>query len=81
MRLTRQHNKGCFTSLFLLVLQIPCAYADALTDQAKSLLDAGKAGEAYAQLVSQESARAGEPRFDFLLGLAALDIGQNTRAV
>lgn len=81
MTLTRQQRKGCFAGLFLLVLQMPSAFADALTDQAKSLLDTGKAGEAYTLLAQQESARAGEPGFDFLLGLAALDIGQNTRAV
>jgi Flp pilus assembly protein TadD len=81
MKLTRQQRKSCIAGLFLLVLQMPCAYADALTDQAKALLEAGKPGEAYTLLAAQESARAGEPGFDFLLGLAALDIGQNTRAV
>jgi outer membrane protein len=71
---------GLAGALFF-ALQTPLAQADALTDQARSLLDAGKPTQAFALLESQESARAGEPYFDFLLGLAALDVGQNTRAV
>lgn len=57
------------------------AGADQLTDEAHALLNAGKGKAAYALLEPQESARAGEPGYDFLLGLAALDVGQNTRAV
>lgn len=57
------------------------AVADALTDEALSLLDSGRGNAAYALLEPQESARAGEVDYDFLLGLAALDAGQNTRAV
>jgi len=55
--------------------------ADELTDQALSLLDSGRGKAAYALLEPQESARAGEVSYDFLFGLAALDAGQNTRAV
>lgn len=57
------------------------AGADQLTDEAHALLNAGQGKAAYALLEPQESARAGDPGYDFLLGLAALDIGQNTRAV
>lgn len=57
------------------------AQADALTDQARNLLDAGRGTAAYALLEPLESERAGDPLYDFLLGVAALDIGQNTRAV
>lgn len=81
MKFSRQQRKSCAAGLFLLALLAPCAFADTLTDQAKGLLDAGKSGEAFTLLAPQESARAGEPRFDYFLGLAALDIGQNTRAV
>ena len=70
-----------FITALLVTLQSSALHADELTDQAKSLLDAGKASQAFALLDRQESARAGEPLFDFLLGLAALDVGQNTRAV
>lgn len=57
------------------------AGADQLTDEAHALLNAGQGKAAYALLEPQESARAGDPGYDFLLGLAALDVGQNTRAV
>lgn len=57
------------------------ALADQLTDDALALLDAGKGRAAYALLEPSESERAGEPGYDFLLGLAALEIGENTRAV
>jgi len=62
-------------------LQAGIAFADEVTQRAKSLLDANKGAEAYQLLEPLESARAGEVEFDFLLGLAALETGQNTRAV
>ncbi|MBK8743840.1 surface lipoprotein assembly modifier [Propionivibrio sp.] len=57
------------------------AAADALTDQAQALLDQNKAKEAYSLLEPQESQRAGEVNFDLLFGIAAIDVGQNTRGV
>lgn len=65
----------------LLLLLSQVVSADALTDQAKALLDQGKAGEAFHLLDSVEGARAGDAGFDLLLGIAALESGQNTRAV
>ena len=64
-----------------LALQAGVAVADEVTDKAKALLGANKGGEAYQLLEPLESARAGEVEFDFLLGISALEIGQNTRAV
>jgi hypothetical protein len=64
-----------------LVLHASSAFADELTDKAKSLLSAGKAAEAYQLLEPAESTRAGEVAYDFLLGISAIEIGQNTRAV
>ncbi len=55
--------------------------ADAVTDNAKALLDKGEAKAAYALLEPLEPQRAGDPEYDFLLGLAALEIGKNTNAV
>lgn len=57
------------------------ASADELTDQAQVLLDQGKAGQAFQLLDPVEGARAGDAHFDLLLGIAALDSGQTTRAV
>lgn len=55
--------------------------ADVVTDNAKALLDKGDAKAAYALLEPLEPQRAGDPDFDFLLGLSALEIGKNTNAV
>lgn len=55
--------------------------ADAVTDNAKSLLDKGDAKAAFALLEPLESQRAGDPDYDFLLGLSALEIGKNTNAI
>lgn len=63
------------------VLQSPVALADELTDKARSLLESGKGMEAYQLLEPAEATQAGDRDYDFLLGLAALEAGQNTRAV
>lgn len=57
------------------------AQADAVTDNAKALLDKGDAKAAFALLEPLEPQRAGDPDYDFLLGLAALEVGKNTNAV
>lgn len=66
-----------------LLLSVGCstAYADQLTDEALALLNSGQGQAAYALLEPSESERAGEVAYDFLLGLAALEVGENTRAV
>lgn len=70
-------------TLFLAILLSPfgMAHADAITDQARMLLDKGDAKAAYALLEPLEPQRAGDPGYDFLLGLAALETGRNTNAV
>lgn len=70
-------------ALMLCVLGAACSAAlgDELTDRAKRLLDGQQAKEAYQLLLPQESARAGQPDFDYLLGIAALDAGEPERAV
>src|ERR1051325_6517870 len=57
------------------------AFADELTDRAKRLLNQRQAKQAYELLLPQEGARAGDPEFDYLLGIAALDAGAPERAV
>lgn len=49
--------------------------------QAKMLVENGKAAQAYALLEPLEDQRAGDPEFDYMLGLAALESGQAGRAV
>ncbi len=57
------------------------AWADALLDQARAMIDSGRGAEAYPMLAKEEPARQGEPAFDLLLGVAAFEAGQNTRAL
>jgi tetratricopeptide (TPR) repeat protein len=57
------------------------AFADALTDRARALLASKDAKGAYTLLLPQEAQRAGDPEYDYLLGVAALDSGQYERAV
>lgn len=59
------------------------AYAevDALVSNARTLLDQSQAQKAFDLLEPQEAARAGDPDFDTVLGIAANETGQYTRAV
>jgi tetratricopeptide (TPR) repeat protein len=57
------------------------ALGDALTDRAKALLKRSDAKAAYELLLPLESQRAGDPEFDYLLGISALDAGDPERAV
>lgn len=65
----------------MLLMMTGAAWADAVTDNARSLLDKGEAKAAYEMLEPLEPQRAGDPEYDFLLGLAALEIGKSTNAV
>lgn len=49
--------------------------------QARVLLEQRNAPAAYDLLSPQESTRAGDPAFDYLLGISALDAGHVTRAI
>jgi len=57
-----------------------CLAADPTFEQARALLQNGKANEAYSQLAPLEYERAGELEYDYLLGLAALDSGKPDKA-
>jgi tetratricopeptide (TPR) repeat protein len=57
------------------------AAADAVTDRAKALLQRNDAAGAYKLLLPLEPQRAGDPEYDYLLGIAALDAGDAERAV
>ena len=65
----------------VLLFSAQVAQGDALTDQARRLLEAGKPQEAYRVLQPLEPQRAGDADFDYLLGIAALDAGDAERAV
>lgn len=59
----------------------PSAAADPVLEQAKQLLARQDPRGAYALLEPLESQRAGNPDFDFLLGISAIDAGHATRGV
>ena len=78
----KNQNRSIRFALLLAGLMVSAvARADAVTDNARALLDRGDARAAYALLEPLEGERAGELDYDFLLGLAALEIGKNTNAV
>lgn len=54
---------------------------DDLVRQAQALIEKGQAKQAFDLLEPQETRRAGDPDFDTLLGIAANDSKQHTRAV
>lgn len=51
-----------------------------LLDTAEALVKAGKPAAAYVMLEPLEFEHAGEPRYDYLIGIAALDSGKPDRA-
>ncbi len=52
-----------------------------LLDEATRLLNSKMAAQAYASLLKQADRFTGEPRFDYLLGISALDSGRPGQAV
>lgn len=88
------HNKNAVVSLLLrnaarafCLLLLPlllCSPALAQVrpelSQADALVKAGKPAEAYALLAPLEDKYAGDPQFDYLLGIAALDSGKADKA-
>lgn len=80
----RPHLPHLLASLLAASLLWPAsvqAEADALVRQALSLTKQGGAKEAFAMLAAQEVSRAGDPDFDTVLGIAANEIGEYTRAI
>ncbi len=55
--------------------------AQSLTEQAVTHIEAGRHEAAYQLLSAQEGERAGDPQFDLLLGISALETGRHTLAV
>ena len=64
-----------------LVAGLP-AHADPQTlDRARQMLAAGNAKQAYAELAPLQAKLSGQPEYDYLLGVAALDSGRNDEAI
>ncbi len=62
-------------ALFAATLQPAAAATDPLVTQALVLEQQGRAGEAFALLAPHQAERAGDPDYDYALGLAAADSG------
>jgi len=67
--------------LILLIASSVAVAADEAVQQAQALLDGGQPQAAYELLKPMEEARAGDPDFDFVYGLAALNSGRALEAV
>lgn len=76
---------GRWLGLVLLVVTVavpvPGFGADPALEQAKEMLARKDPKAAFALLEQLEAERAGDPEFDFLLGIAAIDAGHATRGV
>ena len=76
-------KRSCATALMIAsVVAMPAhAETDALVQSAIALEAKGAMAEAYALLVPQVQARAGDPDYDYALGLAAADSGHPGEAI
>ena len=63
------------------VQEAEMAAREKLLQGADALIKSGKPAEAYALLAPHQSERAGDPGYDYLLGIAALDSGKPNEAV
>jgi outer membrane protein len=64
-----------------LVLWQSIAFADEITDRARRLIEQKNPKAAYELLRPLEARRAGDPEYDYLLGIAALDSGEREQAI
>jgi tetratricopeptide (TPR) repeat protein len=79
----RVRFRGALVAALLALAALPAAAqsdAQAL-DRARSLLAAGNAKQAYAELEPLQAKLSGMPEFDYLLGVAALDSGRVEDAI
>ena len=73
--MSRSASRWLPASLIVCLLGTGTALAQDL-DAAARLIREGQSAAAYAELAPHEAERAGDPRYDYLLGLAALENGQ-----
>jgi tetratricopeptide (TPR) repeat protein len=71
---------GAICTGFFASLAVAQSPGDSLS-QARQLLEQRNPKGAYALLKPMEEARAGDPEFDYVLGVAALDAGRPTEAI
>lgn len=74
-------TQGRLNSFLVLLALSSAAAADGVIEQARDLLNSKQAASAYELLAPLGEEHAGEPDFDYLLGIAALDSGRPGLAV
>src|SRR5690349_17866616 len=77
----RSRFSGLILAAVLTLTTFAGQAADEVLAKAKALLDANNPQAAYNLLAPLQSERAGDPDYDYLLGVSALDLGKNTEAV
>ncbi|MEO5676803.1 MAG: tetratricopeptide repeat protein [Usitatibacter sp.] len=60
---------------------LPALADPQVLERARGMLASGNARQAYAELAPLESTLSGQPEFDYLLGVSALDSGRNDEAI
>lgn len=76
----QNHGQACALMAILLLFSLS-AVADETLDRARTLLGQKNPVAAYELLAPLAEAREGEPEFDYVFGIAALDAGFVTEAV
>ena len=66
---------------FALAWPVAAAADPATVERAKAALAAGNAKQAYDELAPLQDSLSGQPEYDYLLGVAALDSGRNDEAI
>ncbi|MDO8417042.1 MAG: tetratricopeptide repeat protein [Agitococcus sp.] len=72
-----------FHSLYLAIAVVAAtpAFADGVLQQAEALINLQRASQAYDLLAPLEDDRAGQPQYDYLLGLSLLEMGEAHTAI
>ena len=80
--LKKLHQYRVISSLVFGAFIIPSfAYADTPVEQGRNLVKSGQYQQAYALLEPLENQQAGDPSYDYVFGIAALETGNVTRAI
>jgi outer membrane protein len=74
-------NNCCHYLIVLSLFLSSTVFANDLLIRAEQLINSGQAQQAYDLLISEAEERSGNPDFDLLLGIAALDSGHPSQAV
>lgn len=77
----RGFQKALLVAALVLFASGTALAVDPILDRGRQMVESGDPRSAYALLEPLEQERAGNPDYDLLLGIAALEAGERTRAV